>query len=661
MFLACALVFVLGFRTGHGYAQVSLGGSRGSGLAPDSGFLAPARAHSSESVTDLAVLESGSQSFVGARRVAEVEGDAEIQDCEEKHHKAMLPMVYSVPITVVLVMLSGLFSGLTLGLMGLDVIGLQIVMKGDHKELARCAEQIAPVRMTGNQLLCTLLLGNTAVNSALSILMADIASGFSGFIISTGLIVLFGEILPQAACSRYALQVGAFTVPLVRILLATFYIVTKPMSVVLDWMLGREVGTVFSRTELMEMLKLQIQFGAVDEVEGAIAKQVAEGALSFRDKRASEVMTPLEDAYMLSTETRLGYDTIREIFETGFSRIPVYGRDKNDYRGLLYTKDLMLVDPEDEMKLGDFIPIFHRKVESFFQTTKLVEVLNAFKKGGTHMGLVRDVNTEVDTDPRFEVCGVLTLEDVVEEILQEEIVDETDVYVDVDNHVKVPDGRERCTFNLGVFNPIWRNRGEMLSREEVGAIATHLLRVAFFEGSGLELGFAAVEWLVRSAPVRNQSRVALAGVEVPDPLDMLYKAGEVSDFCTLVLQGRVAVRAGRESFRAEAGSFAVLAADALRPGSRYVPDFSAFMLTSTTRYLTISRAKFMEARELNRDPAALSHSLSTIAAEIAGETMRKDRSPSAGGCSPGGDRLCNMLPPADGSGCLTESTETVAA
>merc|ERR1719190_156623 len=102
-------------------------------------------------------------------------------------------------------------------------------------------------------------------------------------------------------------------------------------------------------------------------------------------------MTPLEDAYMLSFETVLGYDKVREIFETGYSRVPVYGKDKNDYRGLLYTKDLMLADPEDEMKLGDFISIFGRKVETFFQDDKLVKVLNAFKKGGTHMGLVREV------------------------------------------------------------------------------------------------------------------------------------------------------------------------------------------------------------------------------------------------------------------------------
>eukprot|EP00435_Cladocopium_sp_Y103_P063573 s718_g25.t1 len=309
---------------------------------------------------------------------------SEVEDSE-----LSLPLWASLPIIAFLVMLSGLFSGLTLGLMGLDVIGLQIVQKGDDKELARCAEKIAPIRESGNQLLCTLLLGNVAVNSALSILTADIASGLVGFLVSTALIVVFGEILPQAACSRYALQVGARTVPIVRFLMILFFVITKPMSIILDWMLGREVGTIHSRTELMEMLKLQISLGAVSAEEGKIAQQVAEGALSFRDKQVGDIMTPLEDAYFLSSDTKLGYDSIREIFETGYSRIPIYGTDKHQYRGLLYTKDLMLADPEDEMKVGDFIQIFSRKVETFFEETKLVQCLNAFKKGGTHMGLVR--------------------------------------------------------------------------------------------------------------------------------------------------------------------------------------------------------------------------------------------------------------------------------
>lgn len=538
----------------------------------------------------------------------------------------MLPLFASLPVIIVLVMLSGLFSGLTLGLMGLDMVGLQIVAKGDNEMLAKCAQRIMPVRESGNQLLCTLLLGNVAVNSALSILTAEIASGLIGFLVSTALIVVFGEILPQAACSRYALQVGSFTVPIVRFLMAFFFILTRPMSLCLDCLLGREVSTIHSRAELMEMLKIQISMGAVDEATGDMAKQVAEGALSFRDKQVQEVMTPLEDAYMLSIETRLGYQEIREIFDTGFSRVPVYGKDKHDYKGLLYTKDLMLADPEDEMKLGDFIEIFSRKVETFWKTTRLVECLNSFKKGATHFGLVRQTNTDVDNAPTFNILGVLTLEDVMEEILQEEIVDETDVFVDVDNRVKVF-GREKRQFDLGVFNPAWRTTQDRLSKEEVAAIAAHLSRAYFSEDSGMHLSLRALEWLVSSCEVQSRTRQTPLGVEVPLEKDWLYWYDQETQVCTLVLQGRLAVRVGREGFRSEAGSFSLVARDALRPkvnGREFRPDFGAFLATPKVRYLSMFRSTFREAQALDQNPAALEKALLTLREEMAGNVSRME-------------------------------------
>ena len=111
---------------------------------------------------------------------------------------------------IILICLSGLFSGLTLGLLSIDPLNLDIIIESESDE-AKYARAIQPIRKKGNWLLCTLLIGNVVVNSYLSILMADITSGTMGLILSTIMIVIFGEIIPQATCSRYALLVGYYT------------------------------------------------------------------------------------------------------------------------------------------------------------------------------------------------------------------------------------------------------------------------------------------------------------------------------------------------------------------------------------------------------------------------------------------------------------------
>jgi metal transporter CNNM len=98
-------------------------------------------------------------------------------------------------------MLSGSFSGLNLGVLGLDLNNLQLLQKGpftseEEEREAGYAKKIEPLRKRGNLLLCAILLGNVAVNSLLSILMAGMSSGLMGFISSTALIVVFGEIVP---------------------------------------------------------------------------------------------------------------------------------------------------------------------------------------------------------------------------------------------------------------------------------------------------------------------------------------------------------------------------------------------------------------------------------------------------------------------------------
>lgn len=95
-----------------------------------------------------------------------------------------IPLAVSLCLAPLLLILSALFSGLTLGLLSLDMVSLKVLESaGDPKE-KRYASKILPLRKHGNLLLCTLLLGNTLVNNGLSILLADLTSGILGLVIS---------------------------------------------------------------------------------------------------------------------------------------------------------------------------------------------------------------------------------------------------------------------------------------------------------------------------------------------------------------------------------------------------------------------------------------------------------------------------------------------
>ena len=262
-------------------------------------------------------------------------------------------------IVTLLVLLSGCFSGLTLGFFSLNLTSLERKMKlGDKR-----ARKVYPVRKNGNLLLCTLLLGNVAVNSAMAIFLGEIATGIVAGIISTGLIVIFGEIIPQALFSRYALQFGANSVWLVRIFIFLLYPIAFPLSWALDKMLGQELSTIWSKREIEEIIKHHED--AVESEIDADEERILLGALAFSDKTADMVATPKPVVFMLRQEQNIDDTLLQQIKEKGFSRIPVYMDNNTDQiEGVLFSKDLIGIRTRSAAKSTGFCtpgPAFHQR------------------------------------------------------------------------------------------------------------------------------------------------------------------------------------------------------------------------------------------------------------------------------------------------------------
>ena len=460
------------------------------------------------------------------------------------------------PAVIILVSMSAMFAGLTLGMLSLDKIELEVVAAGEDKKLAECARKIMPVRKNGNLLLCTFLIGNTACNSLSSILLADIEGGIVGFIISTVLILFFAEIIPQAICSRYALQIGARVIIPVKFFIVIFYPVAKPISMILDCALGEEIGTIHTRQELSKLLQIHVTEGAIDHESG----NILQGALrTMNAMKVTDILTPVEECYMLHISRTLDFKTVSEIFEFGFSRIPVYDKDKSDIVAMLFTKDLILVDPDDETPLQYFISMFGRPVLTFTDTTTVKDAFVKLKQGHGHLAIVKH---EEET-----LIGVITLEDIVEEIIQGEIMDETDLHTE---HLK----RKRSKYRL--LNA--EAEEALLSPEEVKALASHLMmNISVFRDSHFDKD--CLRWIL------HQSHV----MTIDDPEKKIYEKGTPADFCIIVLTGRLEIKSGENEYRNDAGSLSVVAPEALLRET-YIPDFTATISSDRARMVVINKS-----------------------------------------------------------------------
>jgi len=516
----------------------------------------------------------------------------------------------SILASLFLLFMSGLFSGLTLGLLGLDPLSLKIVANGDTSN-AVYAQKVIPVRAKGNLLLCTLLLGNVAVNSALAILLANFAGGMVGFILSTAFIVIFGEIIPQAACSRYALYIGSKVIVIVRILIFLIYPLGWPISVMLDWVLGDELGYVYTNRELRNLVE-------VHTTEGELPKESArimQGALDFSKLTVESVMTDWSSVFYLYSDTNLDFDALERIFKSGHSRVPVVTRptryEGQQVIGLLFVKDLILLDPEDELPVRNIIDTFHHDLKHLDLDSDVKAIMYEFLHGRSHLAIVRKkVAEKMNGELIYENVGIVTLEDIIENILKMEIEDEFDYTAVVAN-----EGKSRNDEILQLFD-YRRTRGmEGMPPQEKLVVYRHLCReVEVFMPQHRVVEDVDLQNLLASGTVRKiieddwydkkaSDADAKANVMIEEGGHLLYSKGVQTDFFTFILDGKAEVFSGRQKFRSEASRFTIFCPELLSQTqndhgkglefSAFVPDFTARIIQNS-RILRIPRENFLK-------------------------------------------------------------------
>ncbi|KAL6238996.1 hypothetical protein BDW75DRAFT_178670 [Aspergillus navahoensis] len=334
---------------------------------------------------------------------------------------------FNLSAAVALVLIGGVFAGLTIALMGQDAVHLQVLAtSGDGPEQKHARTVLKLISKGKHWVLVTLLLGNVVVNESLPIVLdKTLGGGWPAVLGSTVLIVIFGEVIPQSVCVRYGLPIGAYLSPMVLVLMYAFAPAAWPTAKLLDYLLGQTHGTVYKKAGLKTLVMLHKSLGAqpaerLTEDEVTIITAV----LDLKAKPVKSIMTPMAHVFTMSSDAVLDEKTMELILSAGFSRIPVHSPgDQGDFVGMLLVKTLITYDPDDARRVGEFVLA---TLPETCPDTSCLDILNYFQEGHSHMALVSK-----SPGRNGAALGVVTLEDVVEELIGEEIIDESDKHEDL--------------------------------------------------------------------------------------------------------------------------------------------------------------------------------------------------------------------------------------
>lgn len=320
-----------------------------------------------------------------------------------------MSILLTIIIVAVLIGLSALCSGLNVALMSLDMSDLKRKMKlGNHR-----AKKVYPFRKNTHLTLAAILLTNVAAVSATSLFLESILYGLLAGLITTIFIVIFGEIVPQAIFTRDSLRYMSALTPALRIMIFVTYPISKPLQLLLDNLFSEQNSKLHTRQELGVLISEHLghEESELDDDEVEIIR----GALQLSEKRVSDIMMPVNNVYWLEPNTKLTPEKIDEIKEIGRSRIPIFNQKLTQCYGVLLMKDLVDLDFDDVEYTVNDLPLY--PVQMVGSRTALDTMLRKFISTGSHL-------IPIEKDDR--IVGIVTIEDLIEEIVGREIEDETD-------------------------------------------------------------------------------------------------------------------------------------------------------------------------------------------------------------------------------------------
>ncbi len=293
-------------------------------------------------------------------------------------------------------------------------------------EGSRRAAIILKILETPERFFSTILVSNNVVDTLIAVLVTAIVIRFMGqggwevvtsTVIAAFLIIVF-EVTAKTVAANYSERISLYLARPTRLLIKLFSPVIIGFEVIINAILRVIRARTLARASLVtdEEIRAMIKIG---QEEGSLQKDkysMITKVFALHDAVVKSVMTPKKDIFLINELADID-DILSRVLESGYSRIPVYKEDPDNISGIINMKDLlMLSSNKDLVVLQDII--YPPTIVN--ESKKVTELLKEFQKGHTHIAIV--------VDNQNNVQGIVTLEDLVEEIVGE-IEDEYDVRV----------------------------------------------------------------------------------------------------------------------------------------------------------------------------------------------------------------------------------------
>jgi metal transporter CNNM len=359
-------------------------------------------------------------------------------------------------------------SGLTVGYLSIDDLVLELRQTNGTEEEKRYAEKVLPILAQRHWLLVTLLLMNAIAMETLPLYLDKVVPEYLAIIISVTLVLFVGEVIPQAICTGPdQVKIASMIAPLTRFLMTASSPISYPIARLLDYLLGEHHKSRFINNDLKALIELHTlnalqKMDLLDHSDGDNSHRKSHvkmglddeqanlmiSALEIREKKVYELMIPISHTFMIDYDEVLDNFKLQLILDKGYSRIPVYSdHNTNDIVGLLRIKNLIGIDLTQNKTLRQ-LGLEIKKPLVISPNLTMIDLLRRFREGKSHMAFITDQVEElekkygINKDSTFvkeegrnlsfkrtsniKIHGIITLEDVLEKMINLDIKDEDD-------------------------------------------------------------------------------------------------------------------------------------------------------------------------------------------------------------------------------------------